>query len=691
MSSCQNTGRLACPCATSYLGFRVANADSIGRLNVSVANSVCASGCDYGIEYGLNLCAAHDSGMPPFCNVPGAPAWCSSPWCYVNASHCAFDHAESSYLEGEGGLHYSYETCSAPDSFTDWYLARTGTLQLCSVFAEADGGGPCGTARTHLQIEAMVGAINELNGGDGFSLGSRLIPRTYRFNYTYHTYPAGSWATHGRNLSRATFASDRCDVVVGMASGCPDDEIAAQALVANETRRIYVTGRDPRVLTAGGAEQPYLFSTYVDSDHYARAALERYRKLGASSSALLYEVNGDPFYAGLGRQAIEDARALAYDVRYNASLRRRADGAVDYAALTAHLTAAHGTAPDVLVLTVPEPLFRFALERLKSWRPPYAPNAHVYSGVWWPGVASGNETCAGLAEECEHVTGAAQMASDEALRGYTDTLLEDTAYATYEQLRAARMPASSSGSGGDGGQLVEHPDAAAIPSLLAQALGTIFDFRDMPKPDKPLSDPLDYELLRSYLRSGKRIASTYIGPISFDARGQNVGRPPTLLQVSGGHAQPVLSQSAVSGAQLDYPAPAAKCPADAHRLDYDGSCLLCSASTCEKSTQGSAIWIFIATGVGGAGLLLLLVGFCFLRRRLRRQAVRFGLSPHRLAKLVGWRYLLPAVFQRWWLRRHHLDAHTQLRKAAKEAERPDEQFRAELRGARASRQSFKLA
>ena len=213
----------------------------------------------------------------------------------------------------------------------------------------------------------------------------------------------------------------------------------------------------------------------------------------------------------------------------------------------------------------------------------------------------------------------------------------------------------------------------------------------MPKPDKPLSDPLDYELLRSYLRSGKRIASTYIGPISFDARGQNVGRPPTLLQVSGGHAQPVLSQSAVSGAQLDYPAPAAKCPADAHRLDYDGSCLLCSASTCEKSTQGSAIWIFIATGVGGAGLLLLLVGFCFLRRRLRRQAVRFGLSPHRLAKLVGWRYLLPAVFQRWWLRRHHLDAHTQLRKAAKEAERPDEQFRAELRGARASRQSFKLA
>lgn len=40
-----------------------------------------------------------------------------------------------------------------------------------------------------------------------------------------------------------------------------------QALIANETRRIYVTARGPRqVLTQYGTMQPYFFSSHLRSD-----------------------------------------------------------------------------------------------------------------------------------------------------------------------------------------------------------------------------------------------------------------------------------------------------------------------------------------------------------------------------------------------------------------------------------------
>ena len=444
---CQpNSGSTACPCVGSYHGFRVANVDNItGHLNVRVPATACdATPCDYGSMYGLGMCSSHDAGTPPYCDVPGSPAWCAFPWCYVNASNCDLASAPSSYIQthDDGSptqLHYSYKTCDAADSFTEWYTQRTGTIHLCSVFSEhaaqldetiregdAAAARPCGNTHTHLQVEAVVEAIRRLNGGRGFALQSGLITRYYTFNYTYRTYPFGEWVPTGRELSREMFGSGSCDVVVGMANGCPDLEIIDQALIANETKRIYVTGRGPqRTLTAAGTYQPYLFSTHLRSDEYALPALRQYVSKGSTSMAILGEASSNHFFADLGRATLSEAKALSgMDVRFNASLPpRQIDGTVDVRRLDEQLVAMQATRSDIIFLVMREPEFRHTLQRLREWRPrrPRRPNAasaverssHLYKGIWWTGVPWGNEDCLGLAEQCEFMVGASQMSATE--------------------------------------------------------------------------------------------------------------------------------------------------------------------------------------------------------------------------------------------------------------------------------------
>ena len=154
---------------------------------------------------------------------------------------------------------------------------------------------------------------------------------------------AGANRTSGLELSRALFPS--CDAVVGMSHGCPDPEIMQQALVANETQRLYFTAR-PRVLTTEGAEQPYFFSVHVRSDLYAVPALERlFAQEGARTLAIVYEEYGNAFYTGLGAETVAAAAEIGFDVVYSAVLTRTAEdaaaGAFDAAALEAHLDAAH--------------------------------------------------------------------------------------------------------------------------------------------------------------------------------------------------------------------------------------------------------------------------------------------------------------------------------------------------------------
>lgn len=332
------------------------------------------------------------------------------PWCYVNASDCTKVNLPSAYVVGAVGLQYSYETCDARDVFTEYYTVRDGLIRLCSVFSEhgsaldetaASGGAharrrPCGNTRTHTQVEAMVRAMNALNGGLGWALNSGLVTRYYRLNYTWTTYPYKQWESAGRDMTRSLFSSGDCDVIVGMANGCSDTEIMDQATIANESRIIYMTGRGSQaVLTERGAEQPFLFSTHIRSDTYAEPALRHLYKLGARSAAVVYEEYGDYFLTDLGRYTVQFASEQAYDVRYNGTLRLLPDGSVDLPALDSLLRAVHATRVDVLVLVMGERELLHAIESLKHQR--QAANdafagqpAHVYKAIWcvracmWP-------------------------------------------------------------------------------------------------------------------------------------------------------------------------------------------------------------------------------------------------------------------------------------------------------------------
>ena len=379
----------------------------------------------------------------------GAPSWCLSSWCYVNTSACVGKSSSASaYVQDAVDLGYSYSTCDSEDSFTQYYNLRDGVVQLCSVFAQdatpsgGAGGRPCGATHTHRQVEAMVASINALNGGRGFEVSTYglSLTRFLTFNYTFLTYPAGAWETTGRAESAALFGGGACDVIVGMAHGCPDADVAAQAAVANASGRLYFTGRGPQSLLATNGEQPYLFSTHIRSDSYAVPALRRYQDLGMASVALLYEAGDDLFYTGLGEFTLEHVRLQMPRVAltYSAALRPSASSGgqidqIDPEELEQSLMAAHATRADVLVLVLPVAAAETVMRLLRTWRLPDGDGkgGHVYKGIWWQGVPWGERwdgalsgegvggDCAGLAEWCDYAVGATQMAQEETMGAAT--------------------------------------------------------------------------------------------------------------------------------------------------------------------------------------------------------------------------------------------------------------------------------
>ena len=133
-----------------------------------------------------------------------------------------------------------------------------------------------------------------------------------------------------------------------------------------------------------------------------------------------------------------------------------------------------------------------------------------------------------------------------------------------------------------GSTFVDFPDAAMIPSFAAQAMQTFFRFRPLTDEIRPLSDPTDYELLRAYIASGEQIATTFYGPVSFDAYGQNQGRRTVTLQVNGSGTPELVFPAEIAEKDFSFPAPAnSSCKADAWRLEYREACLLCAPEVCE--------------------------------------------------------------------------------------------------------------
>lgn len=245
-----------CPCLSAPAGY-------------TGLGTILGEAYNYGSDYGMDACSAHDTGLPPLCQDPpgGQPQWCAEEWCYVDPSACDVASSPSVLF---AGLAYSYAACGG-GAVAREFDSYGGLIRLCSVFSTTDpslvevGSGsaelnmgsaaaaamPCGNSATHLQVEAMVTSINELNGGRGFTVeaGYPRSPVYVRFDYTYSTYPFGMWESVGRNQSLQAFSGD-CDVVVGMANGCPDEDIGRQVRVRRHSAAVLVAA------SASGPDRP---------------------------------------------------------------------------------------------------------------------------------------------------------------------------------------------------------------------------------------------------------------------------------------------------------------------------------------------------------------------------------------------------------------------------------------------------
>ena len=289
---------------------------------------------------------------------------------------------------------------------------------------------------------------------------------------------------------------------------------------------------------------------------------------------------------------VESARVASevfgYDVLLTRSLKHSADtGSIDLTQLSAAISAVVEAKPDVLLLSLRQREWDHALKQLSAARPeslrgvatPIA-GGHTFMGVWFQGASqqANGVDCMGSGDACSYVTGGTQMSKDESLNAYKDGLLDKT----YSWLRTE----SGYMVGFDNSSLVSFPDGAMIPSFLAQALQQVFRFRPLTNRERPLADATDYELFRSFLASGEKVADTFYGPVRFDEFGQNSGRKPTTLQVSPDGVAQEVYPVAIAKKGFDFPAPSwpgVTCPADAWNLSYGSACLLCAPNTCQAT------------------------------------------------------------------------------------------------------------
>ena len=114
----QSSGNAACPCLSSS----ASGSTGAAYNQPTIAGEVY----DYGSNYGYRTCAAHDSGLAPFCNAASPPGWCEESWCYVDPRECdqGLPPFQSQYFEA---AFYSYQTCGTQNTFDSWFRASGST------------------------------------------------------------------------------------------------------------------------------------------------------------------------------------------------------------------------------------------------------------------------------------------------------------------------------------------------------------------------------------------------------------------------------------------------------------------------------------------------------------------------------------------------------------------------------------
>lgn len=133
-SDLSSTGLPTCPCVEWA---------NLGQYQVGNAIRYTPKGQDTGYDYPLNYgnleCKAHDSRLPPFCDVESPPAWCAQKWCYVDKDDCSIVPYRSFLFEGSDA-HYSYQTCGESNQFETWIASLgQGTVSVTELLDVVQG------------------------------------------------------------------------------------------------------------------------------------------------------------------------------------------------------------------------------------------------------------------------------------------------------------------------------------------------------------------------------------------------------------------------------------------------------------------------------------------------------------------------------------------------------------------------
>jgi len=406
----------------------------------------------------------------------------------------------------------------------------------------------------------MIAGINALNDGKGFGVRSGATEARFFFklNFTSVTYEPGEMETDGRAKAMELFP--KLDMIVGMGDKCSDGdgELVKFAEIADGVNKMYFTTRGPSAILKSEPLKKHFFSTHLNSDEYPATSMQQFSLRGLKNCSVLWEDSGNAFFEGVGFRAVELAEALGFGIQVKQQIEINPEP--DLAMVEQSIRWAIGNRSEVLILSLRNPVFFHVLDLLHAAR-----TEHVFSGVWAVNVPWGNN-CAGAAEFCSYVVGAAQMSNEE-VEVYRDGLLG----LTYPEFEASSffVPIGAEYSG------TQFWDVASMASVFVQAVQQFYRFRPLAH-ENFLSDAAEYEALRAYMREGSLIGNTFAGPMLFTDSGSNGGRSASTLQTAGTGVAKLIFPADIARAGFVFPAPGSEqCPFNFYREYTGADCPLC--------------------------------------------------------------------------------------------------------------------
>ena len=205
-----------CACLTGSLADQLADSfDSAtgGTLEALVNGTTTAP---YPTTYGMDSCEAHDAGTSPWCDQgDDSPGWCASEWCFVDIASCddvATD--SSSYFAGSDPiLYYSYETCSATNTFSN----SLQDSQACNAEHSAIAAH-CTNSLGHAFANSRCPCIDVNTAGVQNTAGDAFVVALDGTDYDYPLgYGLGNCGPHDAIL--APYCADATGAMLGAAPG----------------------------------------------------------------------------------------------------------------------------------------------------------------------------------------------------------------------------------------------------------------------------------------------------------------------------------------------------------------------------------------------------------------------------------------------------------------------------------------